>query len=145
MSQMQQQTQLNTSNEQQETQRQIQEYGQKFSKEQAEFNSNLQRYQAEVATYQAELNSNMQLHQSELQSYASSLQEISSELQRMTFESGEKQKEFQASLGKFNTEYVDLSSRLAGLKDEYDSAFKVRAEAVQKMAAQRQHMAQQQG
>ena len=31
------------------------------------------------------------------------------------------------------------------LKDEYDSAFKVRAEAVQKMAAQRQQMAQQEG
>ena len=125
--------------------RQVQEYTQRLAKTQAEFSSELQKYQADLTVYQAEVQSKIQVHGSDLQNYASSLQESNSEIQKETFESNEKQQEFKANLNKFNTEYGDLSSRLAVLKDEYDSAFKVRAEAVQKMAAQRQQMAQQQG
>ena len=94
MAQMQQQTQLNQTNEQQKIQTEMQEYTNKFGKQQAEFNSNLQRYQAEVSSYQAEVNTNLQLYSQELQGYASSLQESASELQKMTFESGETQRKF---------------------------------------------------
>ena len=135
MAQMQQQTQLNQTNEQQKIQTEMQEYTNKFGKQQAEFNSNLQRYQAEVSSYQAEVNTNLQLYSQELQGYASSLQESASELQKMTFESGETQRKFSNEVSKFTNEYNDYSTRMAQLKDEYDSAFKVRADAVQKQAA----------
>tara|TARA_R110000824_G_scaffold42233_1_gene124605 strand:- start:40 stop:2337 length:2298 start_codon:yes stop_codon:yes gene_type:complete len=142
MTQMQQQTQLNTANEQQEVQRQIQEYTQKFTKQQAEFTSNLQRYQAEVSTYQAEVTTSLQLHGQELQSYTINLQESASQLQKMTFEAQDQQRIFGNEINKFTNEYNDLNTRMALLKDEYDSAFKVRAEAVQKAAQSAQASAQ---